>query len=231
MKHCWLILLLTTGLWTSCTRVAFEAPQPLNAKALASFPSDLLGAYALADTPADTVGFILPDAIVAIETTSHYLHQDQLDTMPHLTLQNDRMYDDQLPGNRGFPVTYEGDSLRYTSIEMDTIGISDTLLIKGFGDYLILNTRFEDEYWDIYLLKPGANGSLETYAVGNYRPHTDTASTSDYDGDISTFLDITPFRQLDESTYLVNPSRKALKQLVKAGFFLRQETFVKIGRS
>jgi hypothetical protein len=116
------------------------------------------------------------------------------------------------------------DTLVYTARNLVTKYISDSLVIKKFGDYIVLNERVEHQsYWSTHLIKVLASGDLELRIVGNFKPIDKTESTSKYDGDLKDFSLITNFQKLEEDTYLINPSKKEFKKLVDKGFFRKGE--------
>ncbi len=112
------------------------------------------------------------------------------------------------------------------SIGDETYYLSDSLVIKKGMGYLFLNFLDKDDLWELYVVKRMKGGQLILL---------DEVSSDEKT--IKTIQGITPLKTIrneneDVDYYLLNPSKKELKTLLKLGIFepLEEEgtIFIKI---
>ena len=211
---------------TSCTRIVFDTPQPADTQPLTAFPTKYQGSYMPED---DSPGILTISAhIVTIpDTRSKSFTLAELKNNPNIKMENGLLYDAELPELGGIPYTIQDSTLSYSYVsKLDTVGISDTLVIKEMGSMLIasLNTAEDSmDVWDVMVLELADNGDLITASVGNLKT-PDSSGGGQYDGSIEDFAKIAPYKRLEEDTYLFSPDKHQFSKLVKKGLFSDRDT-------
>lgn len=227
MKLAWSgVIAILTVLSQSCTSIYFSVPQPKGSPDLASFPAAVQGTYT-ADEDLDTL-FIIGNGYQYPEEFERRIPMSDLDSVPEITFDGDLLFDSSLPEKRGIRFTISNDTLHYKVRLYVTRQLSDSLVLKKLGSWLILSEREKpDAYWEVYLIEKQAGGDLKAYAVKNLEVE-DSESDREYDGRLSDFYSITNFQKIGESDYLVDPSRRELKKLIKKGLFKEVSRFRRV---
>jgi hypothetical protein len=213
----------------SCTRIVFDQPQPAGTDALTAFPERFSGSYVATDgTPGVMV--IGRSTVVVPETSSVTLSLDDLAGKPNLTLKDGMIYDSEMPEIGGVPFTIADSTLSYGYVSSyDTLGLSDTLVIKEMGTSLVvsINTGDDDlDYWDVLLLDITSEGELFMTGIANLRT-PDSSDDGEHKGNIEDYAGIAPYERLEENTYLFRPNKRQFKKLVEAGLFSEKESIGK----
>ena len=98
--------------------------------------------------------------------------------------------------------------------------LSTNLVLKKQGKYYVLNDKEDGkDYWNVYLLNIQKNGDIAVMLTGDFETEEDTIQLNDPKKSLNEFFDITEFQKLDKNEYLVNPTRKEFKKLIKQGLF------------
>ncbi len=226
MKVAWLgVIAVLTVLAQSCTSIYFAVPQPKGSPILGTFPADVQGAYNTEDD-LDTL-FIVENGYRYPEEFERHIPMSGLDSVPEITFEGDLLFDSSLPEKRGIRFTISNDTLHYKVRLYLTKELSDSLVLKELGSWLILSEREKpDAYWEVYLIERQADRDLKAYAVKNLEEE-DSEPDREYDGRLSDFYSITSFTKIGESDYLIDPSKRELKKLIKKGFFKETAVFSK----
>ena len=210
----------------SCTRVVFDVPQPRDT----AFPGDYLGAY-LVDNSQDSL-IISRSGVTFTEYREEQVSLDAVDTLPHLSIRDNLIYNSDFPQIGGVPYTIEDTLLKYAFTDRHFIGISDTFVIKKSKAYLVVSAKFTEDkiedYWDVYLVQVNKSGNLIASSTGNLKTPDSENQTGKYDGDLAFFNKITPYERLAEDTYLFRPSKKEFQKLVKKGLFSDDEIYLRV---
>ncbi len=199
--------------WSSCTNVYFSEPQPTNTASVRSFPKEIHGAYIL---EGDTI-YIHKEGYQFPEEYAKAIPTNQLDTMRGIRIANQLIYDDSVPTEEGIPFKITNDTLYYKKTLYLEQPFSEAFIVKKEGDFMVVNQKEEgEEHWNVFLLKKRRNGNISLYAVG------------DFEEKIEKFFTITDFKELGKKSYLIAPTKREFKKLIKKGFFVKSGDLVKI---
>lgn len=216
------LLAIVTVLATGCTRVYFEQPQPQESKALSSFPDHLRGAY-IADK--DTF-YIKDDEFTYTEFFDKIIPLADTNSSPSITIKDSLIYDKSSLMTEGAEYSIINDSLHYRIKLKISQVLSDSLVLKTYDHFLVLNEREDkQEYWNTFLIERFENGDISVWSVGNFKTETNHDNKIKYEADLKKFYKITAFRKINDDEYLINPSLKEFKKLLKNGFFTKADTF------
>jgi hypothetical protein len=222
-------LVIATVVLSSCTTVYFEHPQPKNDSALNGFPKSFQGAYFIEEGQQKDTLLVEKNKFIYPERFKKSLPLSSLDTIPSMRIFNGLLYDDVLPINYGIPFTQTSDSIHYNVTVKIAKTLSDSLILKKFGNLLVLNEKEEKtDFWNTYLIEKLKNGNLQVLAVGNFKTEDSENQKGKYDGELKDFLTITPFTKLGENSYVIDPDKEAFDKLYQKGFFKEAEVYKKI---
>ncbi|MTI38879.1 hypothetical protein [Fulvivirga lutimaris] len=222
-------LLFVITVFSSCTTIYFEHPQPKGDPALKGFPKSFQGAYFVKDGALTDTLFVEKDKFVYPENFKKSLPLASLDTIPTMRIAGNLLYDDTVPIDYGIPFTESNDSIHYDiTIKMDK-KLSEVLVLKKFGKLLVLNEKEDKkDYWNTYLIEKLKNGNLQVSAVGNFKPEGVEDKKGNFDGELKDFYSITSFTQLSDDSFLINPDKKAFQQLFNKDFFKKVEVYERV---
>ena len=200
-------------LLSSCTVLYFEVPQPDNQSLLTAFPEQFWGRYLSEEGDIVTIEasrFIHPEKL------SMVLPASRLDSMPGIKIVGDKLFDDSLPdaGPMSFMIAH--DTVYYEATFYQSQWLSDSLVLKQMKKWVVVNTK-EEDYWLVYLISV-TDDSLDVYSVKNLKPE-EADDRYGYEGRISNFTPYTTFKQIDESVYVLDPSKGEFRKLIKKGLF------------
>ncbi len=222
-------LFFSAIVFSSCTTVYFEQPQPKGDPSLKGFPQSFLGTYLIEDgkqvdtLTIETKRFIYP------ETFKKDFLVASLDTITTIRIEDGLLYDDAVPINEGIPYTETNDSIHYDITIKLSKYLSDSLIIKQFGKGIVLNEKeSHSNYWNSYLIENLSDGSLQLSAVGNFKTEDSENKKGKYDGELKDFFSITSFTKVSDNTYSIDPDKKAFNRLFKEGFFKKAAVYQKI---
>ncbi|HET9905588.1 MAG TPA: hypothetical protein VFQ23_03080, partial [Anaerolineales bacterium] len=172
---------------------------------------------------------VAESTVTFVEHSTYELPVDSVDTMLNITLRDGLLYNSDLMLAEGVPYVVDDSVIRYEYHDRHTIGISDTVVVKMSGKYLVVSSNFTDDeldYWDIVLAeKPNAN-EMRITGIGNLNPPgNDDRSSNSYKGELSDFERIAPIEKLSDDTFLFRPTPKQFKKLVKKNLFSEQQTY------
>uniref|UniRef100_UPI00404A5C9F hypothetical protein n=1 Tax=Fulvivirga sp. TaxID=1931237 RepID=UPI00404A5C9F len=222
-------LILAAIAFSSCTTIYFEHPQPKGDPALSSFPESLQGAYFIKDGKQIDTLFVEGDKFIYPETFKKSLAAASLDTIPSMRIVDGLLYDEEVPVDYGIPYTESNDSIHYDITIKLAKHLSDSLILKSFGKVFVLNEKEEkSEYWNSYIIEKLANGNIRVSATGNFKTEYTKNQKEKFDGELKDFYSITPFTKVNESTYSIDPDKKAFQKLYKKSFFKEVEVYEKI---
>ena len=206
---------LISLIFTSCTTIFFESPQPEGVKALETFPENLRGTF-LSET--DT--FIVEEKSYSFPLIyEDQLSMDSVQKNPNMQIKDGLFYQNDLPVKTGIKFTERNDSIHYKKHIRAYKTISDSMILKKFKKYFVLSEyNKEYKYWSVMLIRPVAD-DLQINMVGYLKTEDDTGPDSDYDARLDKFMKITDFKKLERNTYLANPTKSEFKKLVDKGLF------------
>ncbi|UII32574.1 hypothetical protein LVD17_01805 [Fulvivirga ulvae] len=223
MKPC--LFLFAIILTCSCTRIYFEQPQPLGAKALTAFPKDIRGAY-LADN--DTF-YIKELEFTYTDLFDRSITQAEINSSSSVTVKDSLIYDKSSLYKTGFKYHITKDTLHYKVMLRVSQVLSDSLVLKAYDRFWVLNEREDNkEVWNTYLIEKFENGDICIWSVGNFKTETNRDGKIKYQAELKDFYKITEFIKIGEDEYLINPTLKEFKMLIKNGFFIKADTFGRI---
>ncbi|MBL6445952.1 hypothetical protein JMN32_06510 [Fulvivirga sp. 29W222] len=207
---------------SSCTRVYFEQPQPKGGKALTSFPEHLRGAY-IADE--DTF-HIKANEFTYTEFFDRSITLAEINSSPFITIQDSLIFDKSSLDKNGWRFRNSDDTLHYrVKLRVRHI-LSDTLVLKTYDHFLVLNEREDKkDFWNTYLIEKFKNGDISIWSVGNFKTETNHDKKIKYEAELKDFYRVTEFKKIGDDEYLINPSLKEFKKLMKNGFFTKADTF------
>lgn len=207
------VLGIAAILFASCTQVYFTEPQPPNTKSDALFPKEIRGTYILEE---DTVHINIASYRYP-EEYSKAIHTSELDTISGIRIEGNLVYDDEIPIEEGIPYRILNDTLYYNTVLYVEQQLSENFQIKQDGNFMVVNQKEEDEeHWTVYLLKKRRNGNISIYTVG------------DFGDKIDKFFGITEFEKIGKRSYLVEPTKKEFRKLIKKGLFVKSSDLVKV---
>jgi len=212
-----LILLIILILPSGCLTIYFEQPQPIGETNLESFPEAMLGSYLI---EGDTL-YILEKEFQYPEVYQGKFPLSQLDSMHNIHLEGNLLFNSELSYQDGIPYTVENDTLSYYLKIYISEHLSDSLLLRKEGSYLVLNEKADGlDAWNISLITIEDNGNLRVFATGDFTTEgEDMDPKSVKDGKLEDFYPITEFRKMSEYEYSVNPTRKEFQTLIDRNFF------------
>ncbi|MCR9252017.1 MAG: hypothetical protein NXI20_16450 [bacterium] len=210
-----LLLFSLISIFCSCTTVYFQTTQPNGVDKLAAFPAELHGTYLTNE--GDTVT-INENSYIYPEDFEDSFHISEVDSSDQYKIENGLLYNRNLPTEDGVKFENQNDTISYDVVINLSKSLSDSIIIKPFRGYVIMNEINDDgTYWNAYLLKPTKSG-ITVYVVGDFDVEKKRSKRSD--GLITDFYKYTKFEQLDERKFLINPTPEELKKLIKKGFFV-----------
>ncbi len=228
MKKTYIILAFTLAL-NSCTTIYFKQPQPQSNAALKNFPLEFQGAYIPQEENNQDTVYIMADKIIYPETYENFLPVSSLDSMVNIRIVGDSLYNSLIPIKHGIAFTITNDTLHYRLETKISMRLSDTLIIKKEGKYLVFNEKESGtEYWNVYLIEKLENENLRVLATGNFKTKEHFNSKQKYDGNLKDFYGITNFVELDTTKYLIDPTVDEFRKLVKKGLFVEAQVYLKI---
>lgn len=217
-------LLIISG----CTQVYFSQPQPQNKKSLKQFPSKYHGMYLSIDKDTFCIGetfYTLPEKIEKTIAVA------EMDSIKGISLSNDLLYDDSLPLKKGIPYSILEDSIHYEAQVNWPKYISDSLVLKKLSNRLIISSKSKNNpHWEVYILEQLKNENIKLYAIGNFKTKYSSKKIK-YDGELKEFYDVTSFVAIENKDYLIDPSKREFKKLIKKGFFKEIGEITKIEKS
>lgn len=203
----------------SCTSIYFEEPQPRFKETLSEFPSNVRGTYVMEN---DTIS-IKEREYDYPELFERSFSLDEIDSFPEIKFEGELLFDETLPVKTGVKFNINNDTVEYSVKLKLTKPLSEKLILKSHGDYLVLSEENEDVkgHWEVFLIKKMKGGDLELLTVGNFKPEGIEESNQSFDGDLKDYTAITPFTEIGNRKYMINPTPKELNQLIKKKFFVR----------
>ncbi len=207
-----------------CLTLQFEEPQPSGADVLQQFPKSFRGHYVFED---DTIE-VGTNRVYYPEEYSKSIALSELEKTEELRVEDNLIYDSTLPTQEGVAFKVSNDTLRYETTLRLHYQLSDTLQLRKLGKWLIVNHKDEDDdYWDVYLLARKRK-DLILYVTGNFKVDDRNTKVETEERKLSEFFAITNFRKVSNKHYILNPTKKELKALIKADFFSEQMRFRRI---
>jgi len=222
------ILLAVIAVLEGCTAIYFAEPQPQSAGILNSFPKEFQGAFFIDEEGMDTL-FIEDSKYIYPEVFEKYIPTDKLDSLINIKIVGDLLYDDSVPTTKGIKFTITSDTLHYR-IRLNLFkSLSDSLVLKKHKGVLILSEKEENKnYWNVYIIEKLKNNNLKLSAIGNFKTEKTTHQKIKFDGNLEDFYSITDFQEIDTAKYLINPTDKEFKKLLKKGLFIEFAEYRKI---
>ncbi|MTI23399.1 hypothetical protein, partial [Fulvivirga kasyanovii] len=187
----------------SCTRVYFEQPQPQGFKALSAFPEAIRGAY-LVDK--DTF-YIKEHEFTYMDLFDRSITQAEINTSPSVTIRDSLIYDKSSLDKMGFKYHITNDTLHYKVALRVSQVLSDSLVLKAYDRFWVLNEREDSKkVWNAYLIEKFENGDICIWSTGNFKTETNRDRKIKYEAELKDFYKITEFIKIGEDEYLINPS-------------------------
>lgn len=186
----------------------FDAPQPVDVKALGSFPLRIQGNY-LSSADSSLLQ-ITANSIIRIYDFDQRIHVSQIDSNQQII--GDTLFD--MKTNKGEIIQFEGDSIVIHVRESDTIfALDDRNVLKKFKGYYFVNISTPPDTWQVKKLD-FSQGTLTMSSINKKE-------------------DIDQLKSLSESTqdtmpYVFSPTRSQFKDFVRNKGFRDSEKFTRI---
>lgn len=224
-----LSIVISTVVLSSCTTIYFEHPQPKGNASLKGFPKSFIGTYLIEDGKQVDTLTIEANRFIYPETFKKDFLVASLDSMTTIRIEDGLLYDDAVPISEGIPYTETNDSIHYNITIKLSKYLSDSLIIKQFGKGIVLNEKeAHSNYWNSYLIENLSDGSLQLFAVGNFKTEDSENQKDKYDGELKDFFSITSFTKVSDNTYSIDPDEKTFQQLFDKEFFKKAAVYQKI---
>jgi hypothetical protein len=135
-------------LWTSCKIVYFEQPQPVSVRNLTEFPNKMRGVWL--SNGNDTV-IITADEIKVLEYEEFNLDIHSFEKLGGIIRNNALFFKSDSVVSYSFSL--RDDTITYRVPQVQRFVLSDSMLVKPLGRYLILNSKTEGS-WALLLAIP-----------------------------------------------------------------------------
>lgn len=226
MRHIYLLLLVSI---CSCTTIYFEESQPKETAHLASFPEDIQGGYLAQQEGEEDTIYIRATSILFPEESEKNIPISDVDAYEGIQLKGDWVFDASLPEEDSIRFTIRGDTIHYKVRYYISKQLSDSMVLKRHGKMLVLSEKVEDsKYWNVYLIEPIRKGGLKLLTIGHFQTENNHEDKLKYDGELKDFYSITDFIKVEDTKYLLNPTGKQFKKLVRKGLFVELMRYKRI---
>lgn len=214
------ILLFLAVTFGGCTSIYFAEPQPRGTEVLESFPKDIQGIYIVDEEEEKDTIHVEASRYTYPEIFEAHIPMGSLDSLTNIRIVDNLLYNDLLPIKHGITFNIENDTLHYRiKVRLSTY-LSDSLILKRQGNIWVLNEKEEGKnYWNVYLIEKLKNKNLNLLTIGHFSTESSVDPKIEYDGKLEDFYTITDFVQFEEGKYIVNPTAKEFKKLIKKGLF------------
>jgi len=203
-------------IFSSCSTVYFQEPQPQDVEPLTTFPERVIGTYKV--DLIDTL-IIEKDRYSLPEKHENSYSLAQIDSSPVLEIKDNLFYDGNISYTEGISYDIKNDTLHYVKIVRKYTFLSDSLVIKSFKKYLVVSAKEnKNGYWSIFILEPKGDDFVMN-VVGNIKSEVDSTPADESDLMLKDFEKITRFEKIGENNYLVNPSKSEFNKLINKGLF------------
>lgn len=168
-----LILFILAFTFSACQNVVFTEPQPARISAETSFPKTWQGLYKNIPLPGEEKP---GNAWVKVTRDQVFLYNSRVDSVPYVegdykSGEIPEIGDSVMVMLRGQMVDalfVKNDWARYTIQKIDTLGLSDSLILKLSDNWAFLNMPDEEQgkqYWNGILIESIRNGDLMLWSI------------------------------------------------------------------
>lgn len=222
MKNFPLSILAILVAWTStaCHNVVFTEPQPSRVVAESSFPQQWQGLYKSIPLPEEEMP---GNAWVKVRGSQLFLFNSRTDSVPYLEgdYQNEEIPEVgdsiqvMLRGKMVDAIFADNDWARFTLQKTDTLGLSDSLILKLSDSWAFLNMPDEqhgNQYWNGVVIEPLRNGDLLLWTIEDGEEETER---------MRNFFKIEEYESPEYAGKLrvATPKEKEFKNYVESGGF------------
>ena len=209
-------------LLSSCFTVEFAEPQPQGMQNLSTFPEEMVGTYRMfGDSLFIKSKSFLRSDVIWNETIA--LIDAQSDS--NLRFMGDVLVDNRIGDDIRIPYTIEHDTVKYHYHTYEEVFISDSLILRKFKKYTVLNLKVDGK-WEVWLLRFQKSGSLTADKIlGDDYPDGRDFST---DSLVTVISDVCEVARVSDDEYVINPTKSEFKKLVRRGVFRPYFEFKKI---
>ena len=215
-----LVIFLLTACGGDYEYVRFQTAQPNDEKAQKSFNRKIKGEYLSCSNKNKKI--VIEDKLILNYITFEFIsHRNDLDFDSINTI--DRTNNEALQKffkEQNWNIEIEGDTVKGSVIAIDTLfQISDRQVLKKFKGSYFLNTKDDENYWKVHRL----DLTKDSLFIGHITP---SDSLLRYDFVVKNEkLDVLDSSKTIE--YVISPSRKEFKELMKPNSFEKKECYCK----
>lgn len=155
-------ILFVTGILPfifSCERVYISTPQPVDSKNIYSFPEKYRGVWAGEE---NTVMIIEKDIFRYIQKNDTKVPKHEIDSSSYI-LKDHHIYvidKEERELSKGFPYKIINDTVVFQEQEVYEIELGNNAFLKKVKKNHILNTKQENQWWELILLNKDTNGNI-----------------------------------------------------------------------
>lgn len=208
--------ILVFSLLTSCTTIYFEEPQPKGGKNLKSIPEKFHGEYRLSE---EQDLYVNEFNYVVKSFESKKISIEEIHSNENIKITDSLVFDNDLKMGIGLPYKRINDSIFYNLLTIDTIFLSDSVILRKLKRNYVLNQTDSSGYWNVMLIEKDKSGDLLISSVGLFDDSEREESMLKPEVDLEYFFDVTKFKKIGDKKYLIAPTKREFKKLMKKGFF------------
>ena len=155
---------------SSCTSVEFTDAQPVNKKAQSHFPKEMQGTYLIAEYKypefdnLDTL-IIHKDGYTGIFSNNQTHNLKDLVELSHVKIKDSLVFRLDQDPNVGYPYQIEDSAISYTYFEKETVGLSDSMILKFYKGEYYLSFKESSHRYSVILMKQERNGDIGCWAI------------------------------------------------------------------
>ena len=214
-----IFLFLMLPMLVACTEVLFQQPQPPGGKNLKNFPAGYLGTYM--DMEDSSIYILMSTHILEEYSEDISLHADSITEDSDVALSGDTLID--LEGGLRFPVERRNDSVFASITLYDTVfNLEEDDILRKHKKTWFLNIR-QDTAWAVYRL----DHSMKDHII---------LSIIDTEEELPIIESIIPVdvildKKGDTLNYLLNPTLKEFKELLRQNVFSSHTDYVRFEKA
>ena len=159
MKRLIIINSIILSLLTSCDKVCFDKPQPINSKTINKIPRKYRGLW-VDKNHNDTVS-IESRIIWCTETAEFNEKLEKIDTSKKYIRTDKKIYKTKNNTyDNGYKYFIKDNELFASKKNYQRFSVNDELILKKVNDYLIINYRMQNDFWVTFYLEKLKDGTI-----------------------------------------------------------------------
>jgi hypothetical protein len=215
-----IVLFTTLGCGGDIQYVRFESPQPENVKSKKSFQKKVRSTYTNCYDPNDHL--VITDKLVftsQLWKLSYHRNDFDIDSSKVIDIQNDSQIIEALE-KEGLSVLIIGDTVYSSILLTDTLfHISEGQVLRKLKGSYFLNTKIDESFWEVQRM----DLKKDSLFIGIITP-SDTLLRFDF---ITKSEEIQEEDSVKIVEYLIKPSKKQFKKLLKPSSFEKTQCYCK----